>query len=199
MSIFMILLVIGVTLPSVSLLLSLIFGSLEGLMSLLKFDIGHVNFNHDAHHDTGHGAGYMGILTALIPMSPIVWCAQLAVMGCVGEMLNRSGNINIVATWLIAIMSGYTVMLIVNNCVLLPLKRAKNFADTTDDMIGQQAEITETILEGGVGAARIVSKSGATIHAAKSLGDIRIDQGEKVIVLEITNGRAIVKKKEEKI
>jgi len=128
-------------------------------------------------------------------MSPIVWCVQLAVMGCVGEMLSRSGKMNIVAIWVVAIIAGYTLMLIVNNCIMLPLKRAGNLADTTDGMIGRQAEVTETILEGGVGAVRIVSKSGSAIYAAKAAGDIRIDQGEKVIVLEIADGRATVNKK----
>jgi len=194
MSIFMILLLIGVTLPVVSLLLSLLFGSFESLMGLLKFDLGNVDLHHDVQHDAGDGSGNFGFVSAVIPMSPIVWCVQLAVMGCVGEMLTRAGSMNIVAVWVIAVISGYTLMLIVHNCVMLPLKRAGNFADSTDDMIGKQAEVTETILENGVGAVRITSKSGSAIYAAKSAKDTRIEQGETVIVSEITDGRAIVNK-----
>jgi len=80
---------------------------------------------------------------------------------------------------------------------LLPLKKAGNFADSSDNMIGRQAEVTETILERGVGAVRVVSKTGSAIYAAKSIDDSRINQGETVIVTEITDGRAIVKKRED--
>ncbi|MCL1975264.1 MAG: NfeD family protein [Firmicutes bacterium] len=188
MSIFMILLVVGLALPSISLLFSLLFGSMEGLMHLLHFDFGGADFHHDAAHDISH----FGIITALLPFSPIIWCVQLAVMGCVGEMLYRAGRINIIAIWVIAVISGYTVMLIINNFIMIPLKKAKNFAVTTNDMIGQQVDVIETILENGVGAVRVVSKSGSSIYAAKSQSNERINQGEKVIIIEIKDGRAIV-------
>jgi|GEM_PF-1671889 len=203
MSVFMVLLLIGVALPVVSLLFSLLFGSLEGLMGMLKFDIGHMDlqhdFQHDAQHDGGNGAGHFGLVSALIPMSPIVWCVQLAVMGCVGEMLSRAASINIAAIWVIAVIAGYTCTLIVNNCVMLPLKRVKNFADDADDMVGKQAEIIETILENGVGAVRVSSNSGSAIYAAKSAEGLKIDHGEKVIILEITDGRAVVRKMEDEV
>lgn len=194
MSVFMVLLVIGVALPAVSLLFSLLFGSMDGLMHLLHFDFGHMDFNHDLQHDAGNGAGHFGLITALIPFSPIVWCVQLAVMGCVGEMLRRAGSINIVAIWVIAVIAGYTLMLIVNNFIMLPLKKAGNFADSTHDMIGKQVDVIETILENGVGAVRVSSKSGSAIYAAKSTGGVRINQGEKVTILEIADGRATVQK-----
>ena len=190
MSVFMVLLIVGVTLPAVTLLFSLISGSVEGLMHALNFDFGHV----DMHHDAGHSTGHFGLLTAMLPLSPVVWCVQLAVMGCVGEMLRRQGAINIVAIWVIAIIAGYTAMLAVNNFIMLPLKKAKNFADTTHEMIGKQVDVIETILEGGTGAVRVTSKAGATIHAAKSVDGARISQGEKVTILEIANGRATVQK-----
>jgi len=194
MSVFMVLLLIGVTLPVVSILFSLLFGSFESLVGLLKFDLGNIELNHDIQHDVSDGVGHIGFISAVIPMSPIVWCVQLAVTGCVGELLSVAGNMNMVAVWVIALISGYTLMLVIHNCVLMPLKRASNFADTTDDMIGKQAEITETILENGVGAVRIISKSGSAIYAAKSAEGVRIEQGETVIVSEITDGRATVNK-----
>ncbi|MCL1982128.1 MAG: hypothetical protein FWG53_03410 [Clostridiales bacterium] len=199
MSVFMVLLIIGVTFPVVSLGLSMLLGSIEGLMHMLNFDFGHADLHHDTdhagmHHDADHGAGHTGLVTVLLPFSPIVWCVQLAVMGCVGEMMQRAGSFNIVAIWVIAIIAGYTLMLAVNNFIMLPLKRAKNFADTTQDMIGKQVDVIETILENGVGAVRVTSKSGASIHAAKSIDGKRISQGEKVAILEIADGRATVQK-----
>ena len=198
MSVFMVLLTIGVAFPAVSLLLSLLFGSIEGLMNMLHFDVGHIGPHHDmgadAQHDAGHGAGHFGLLTAMLPLSPIVWCVQLAVTGCVGEMLRRAGVINIVAVWVIAVIAGYTLMLAVNNFIMLPLKRARNFADSTHDMIGKQVEVIETILENGVGAVRVSSKSGSAIYAAKTAEGTRINQGERVTILEISDGRATVQK-----
>jgi len=189
----MTLLLIGVTLPAISLLFSLIVGSVEGLISVLKFDVGHFGGHHDTHYDVSGDSWYVGFLTAAIPMSPIVWCVQLCVMGGVGETLLRMGRVNIVAVWVIAVISGYTMMMIVHNCVMLPLKRVKNFAGTTDEMIGMPAEVTETILENGVGAVRVPSKTGTAIFAAKSVENIRIEQGQKVVIAEITDGRAFVK------
>ena len=188
MSVFMVLLLIGFTLPAVSLLFSLIFGSLEGLMHLLHFDFG----GADSHHDFSHDSGHFEIITALIPFSPIIWCVQLAVMGCVGEMLRRAAGINIIAVWVIAVIAGYTLMLIVNNFVMLPLRRVRNFAVLTNEMIGKQVDVIETILENGIGAIRVINKSGASIYAAKSADNVRINQGEKVIIMDITDGRATV-------
>ena len=190
MSVFMVLLIIGVTFPVVSLLLSMLLGSIEGLMHMLNFDFGHAGSHHDASHESSHP----GLATVLLPFSPIVWCVQLAVTGCVGEMLRKAGSFNIVAIWVIAIIAGYTLMLAVNNFIMLPLKRAKNFADSTQDMIGKQADVIETILENGVGAVRVTLKSGASIHAAKSVDGARINQGEKVAIMEIADGRATVQK-----
>jgi len=198
MSVFMVLLIIGVSFPAVSLLLSFLLGSLAGLMNFLNFDFGDIDLHHDASSDassdSNHHSGHFGWVSAILPLSPILWSVMLAVTGCVGEILARADNLNIAVIWVIALISGYTLMLIVNNCVMQPLKRAKNFAANADDIIGMQAEVKEAILPGGTGAVSVKGKTSSVIYAAKEVSGERIEQGETVTVLEIMDGRAIVQK-----
>ena len=182
MSIFMILLVIGVTVPAVSVILSAVLGSIESLFNL---DI-----------DADAGAGGVGLADVLLPISPIIWCVQLIVTGSVGETLARSGNFNIVPIWIISVITGYIGMLLVNNFIMIPLKKAKNYTDTVDGLIGARAEVIETINANGTGAVKIKGNAGVTIYAAKAPDDIKISQGEKVRVVNINNGVATVEKEE---
>jgi len=176
----MILLVIGVTIPAVSVLLSALLGSAEDLFK--------------ASIDADVSAEGFGLFEVLFPLSPIIWCVQLIVMGSVGEMLRRSGNFDIVPIWIIAIIAGYIGMLIVNNCIMLPLKRAKIYTDSIECLIGMQAEVIETIKINGTGAVKIIGKAGQAIYAAKCEDSIQINQEEIVRVNNIINGVATVER-----
>jgi membrane protein implicated in regulation of membrane protease activity len=177
MSIFMILLIIGVAIPAVSLVFSALLGSVG---SLLNIDI-------DVDADASGG-----VFEVLLPVSPIVWCVQLIVMGCVGEMLRRSENFEIVPIWIIAVISGYVGMLIVNNGIMRPLKKAKIYTDSINCMLGTQAEVIEMIQINGTGAVKIVGKAGSTIFAAKCVDSALINQGETVRIIKIEKGVATV-------
>ena len=180
MSVFMILLVIGIAVPAVSIALSAIFSSIESL------------FGIELDSDVGGG----GAFEVLFPTSPIVWCVQLIVTGSVGEVLLRSGNFTIIPIWVIAIISGYVGVLLVNNCIMIPLKKAKNYADTVDCLLGARAEVIEVIKANGTGAVKIAGNSGFTIYAAKGSDETEISQGEIVRVINIENGVATVEKEE---
>jgi hypothetical protein len=181
MSIFMILLIVGVSIPAVSVALSAILGSLGGL-----FD-----FEIDA--DVGAGGG---LFEMLLPLSPIVWCVQLIVMGGVGEMLLRSGNFDVIPIWVIAVIAGYVGMLLVNNCLMLPMKRAKNYADSVDCLLGARAEVIEAIHVNGTGAVKIKGTAGTIIYAAKCQDNTQVNQGDMVRVRDIKNGVATIEKEE---
>jgi membrane-bound ClpP family serine protease len=182
MSIFMILLIIGVAIPAVSVALSAILGSIGRL------------FNLDIDADVGTEGG--GLIEMLLPISPIIWCVQLIVTGSVGETLKRSGNFDVIPIWVIAIIAGYVGMLLVNNCIMIPLKRAKNYTDTVDCLLGARAEVIETINENGTGAVKIRGNAGSTIYAAKCPENTKISQGETVRVINIKDGVATVEKEE---
>ena len=184
MSVFMIILVIGVTVPAVSVILSAIFGSIGGL------------FNLDIDVDAGTGAEGGGLFEVLLPISPIIWCVQLIVTGSVGETLKRSGNFDIIPIWVIAIIAGYIGMLLVNNFIMIPLKKARNDADTVNCLLGARAEVIETINVNGTGAVKIKGTAGSTIYAAKCPDNTQIKQGETVRVVDIKNGVATVEKEE---
>ena len=182
MSIFMILLIIGVAIPAVSVVLSAVLGSVGSL------------FNLDMDADSGTGAESGGLLEILLPISPIIWCVQLIVTGSVGETLKRSGNFDIIPIWVIAVIAGYIGMLLVNNCIMIPLKKAKIYTDTVDCLLGERAEVIETINVNGTGAVKIKGNAGSTIYAAKCPDNIQIRQGETVRVVTIEKGVATVEK-----
>jgi membrane protein implicated in regulation of membrane protease activity len=79
---------------------------------------------------------------------------------------------------------------------MIPLKRAKNYTDTVDCLIGARAEVIEAININGTGAVKIKGISGSTIYAAKCAGSTLIKQGETVRVTDIKDGVATVEKEE---
>jgi len=178
MSIFMILLIIGIAVPAISIIFAGIAGSIGSLFGL-EIDV-------DADIPGS------GVFQVLFPISPIIWCVQLIVMGGVGEILLLTGNFSIVPIWVIAIISGYIGMLLVNNFIMLPLKRIKSYPDTLECFVGAKAEVIEVIATGGTGAVRIDGASGTTIYAARCIDSMQISQGETVRIIKIEDNVATV-------
>jgi len=170
-------LVIGVGLPLLSLVFSQFFDFLEG-----AFDGDGVSF----------GSG--DVQVSFLPVSPIAWCILLTVAGGLGEILVRVTPLPIYGIWGSALFAGYLVMFGINNFLIQPLKRAKNFANDDNSLIGTEADVMEQISQNGVGAVRIIGKSGAAIYSAVAECAGVIVQGERVEVVAIEDGKALVRK-----
>ncbi|MDR3090956.1 MAG: NfeD family protein [Clostridiales bacterium] len=183
MSVFMLMLVIGIAVPGASLALSALFGGLDGLLHLAHFD-GAGDFAHEA------SCGDAGL--SFVPASPLLWCSMLVATGSVGESLTRLSGLNPEAVWLIALPAGYAVMLLLHNGLVLPMKRAKNFASDLNDIIGQTAPVIEAIPEGGLGAVQVTGRSGRAIYAARSADQGRFEQGAEVRIVDFSGSRAVV-------
>ncbi|MDR1531700.1 MAG: NfeD family protein [Clostridiales bacterium] len=180
MSVFMILLVIGITIPAMSLIMSFVSESLEGL------------FAGDGIDGAPEG-GFPGDASiSFLPASPIIWCAQLIVTGMSGELLTRRAALPSALVWAIALALGYVMVLLLYNGILMPLKKVRNQTSASAELTGRPAVVTEAILQGGVGAVRIEGRSGMVIYAAKSSDSRMIPQGVTVIVTGFESGRAIV-------
>ena len=177
MSPFVIMLLIGVGLPLLSLLFSSLFDFLEG-----------------AFEGDGLSFGSGDVQVSFLPFSPVTWCILLTVAGSLGEILVRYSPLQTHFVWGIALFAGYLAMFALNNLLFLPLKRAKNFSNDDNALIGQEADVMETIPRGGTGAIRIQGKSGAVIYSAGDEGFGEIVQGERVSVLAIEHGKALVRR-----
>ncbi|MCL2817131.1 MAG: hypothetical protein FWD39_01930 [Clostridiales bacterium] len=173
--VFKIMLIVGLAVPLFSLILSLFSDILESLFDLLDFDF-----------DFGIRLGGMQI--SLLPASPMVWCAMLVVTGALG-MAMQSGGLNILLIWLTALPAGYIASLLVNNFIYLPMKKAKNLAQSVGEFLGMTVEVNEAILAGGVGSVVAVSPSGIISYAASSVDGKALPQGSKAMVIRYEDGR----------
>lgn len=226
MSIFMIMLVIGVTVPGVSLVLSFIHNSLEGLFNIHggfdshnldgfdlgdtdldgvgcdvggDFDLGNLDTGWSGHYGdkiyNGHSDADTGrdwARISLFPLSPLLWCSMLVVTGSIGETMIRLTNTPLMFIWLLALPVGYIIMLLLYNGLMLPMRRARNFANSINDILGQKAVVIETIPVGGLGAVQVTGRSGRVIYAAQSADQGGIVQGSEVRIVKFNNHRAVV-------
>ena len=177
-------------------------GAGHGALSGHDIGAGHGALSgHDAgaaHHAlSGHDAGMAhGVHLSFLPMSPIVWCIMLIVTGASGEIMSRVTGLPSALIWPAALFAGYAAMTIVNNGLLVPLKRANNTASDAHSFAGADAEVIEAIPSGKVGAIRFEGKSGMVVYAAVSENEADIPQGAAVRIVGIERGRAIVARAE---
>lgn len=175
MIVFKIMLIVGLAVPLLSLVLSLFSDILEGLFDLLDIDF-----------DFAIQLGAMQI--SLLPASPTVWCAMFVVTGALG-MAMQSAGLDLLLTWLIALPAGYIVSFLINNFIYIPMKKAKNLAQSVGEFLGMTVEVNEAILAGGVGSVVAVSPSGIISYAASSVDGKALPQGSKAMVIRYEDGR----------
>jgi len=147
----------------------------------------------DGDGDVADGS-FSGLFSIMLPLSPLVWCIFLLIAGAVGEILTQSTGINFIVRLIISIPIGYLIMLSFNKFVLLPMKRAKNFANKEEDLLGAEAIVFERIAEGEgrKGAVRVKGPSGFVIYTALSENHKEIKRGTVVRVVSIENNTATV-------
>ncbi len=181
MSVFMIILLVGIALPVVSLVAMGVFDSIHAMLHL-DFGGGH------ASSDIGAGSAHF----SFIPGSPIVWFSLLIGLGASGAILESVTQLPLWAIWPISVAIGYGLMLLVDNVFFKPLVRASVVVRKTNDIIGTFAEVNDTILENGTGS--VLVKKGMTVYAAKSIDGDRLDQGLEVVIVDFEDDKALVKR-----
>lgn len=189
MSVFIIILIIGIVLPIASLALAGVFESIEAVFHIAGPDGGLDS------PDGGSQIGSGGIQLSLLPASPIIWCALLIGAGAAGAILEKTTALPLWAIWPISATIGYALVLLFDNGLYRPLKKAGKVARKSREIIGQLAEVHETILENGVGS--VLLKQGLVLYAAQSVDGCRIDQGQEVVIVRIANEKVFVHKSDD--
>jgi membrane protein implicated in regulation of membrane protease activity len=119
-----------------------------------------------------------------IPINPMLYILFFAVFGGVGWIL--MSNFSLLATIfivLISIVSGIMVSALVFFLVIKPLKKAQNTsAPDTQELIGLQAVVTETIVTGGFGEIKYVINGNSFVAPAKATNGEMIKVGKEVAI-----------------
>jgi len=158
-------------------------------------DVGDVSGDSDLDYDSDvSNGGFAGLFSIMLPLSPLVWCIFLLIAGAIGEVLTQATGTSFIVRLIISIPIGYLIMLSFNKFVLLPMKRAKNFANKEEDLLGAEAIVFERIAEGEgrKGAVRVKGPSGFVIYTALSENHKEIKLGTVVRVVCIENNTATV-------
>jgi len=146
-------------------LLSLIFGNLFEAFGIdgLDFDIG---------------------LNLFIPISPILLILFVTVYGGVGWLiLDTFPALGIFFIVLIALAAGILISTLMNLFVIRPLKKAQNTSTpNAEELIGIQATVTETILEGGFGEISYVINGNSYTSPAKGIHGEHFKAGQEVVI-----------------
>ena len=159
-------------------------------------DLGDVSgdggFDGDA-SDSGSTSGAAGILAILLPLSPVVWCIFLLIAGMVGEVMLQASQSYAVCL-LVGIPVGYGCMLLFHRFIMLPMKRARNYVDSADDLIGAEGTMFEPIAEGEGrrGAVQVKGSSGSVIYTAKTEDGSALPRGTVVRVVAFTEDKTAV-------
>jgi membrane-bound ClpP family serine protease len=128
-------------------------------------------------------------------LSPTVLASFLTVFGGTGAFLSISGNLPPLITAAISIVVALTLTSVILFAVILPLHRAQQSAAfSSKEMIGKMAEVI-TPIEPGKRGEIIYEQGGSRLSApAKTLQDVRIEQGESVWIMDVVSGTFIVEK-----
>ena len=163
LTVFQVCLFVGIGL----MLLSLIFGNLVEVIGIDGLDLD---------FDSG--------LSLFSPISPILLILFVTVYGGVGWLL-----LDVFPAWglfiiqLIALASGILISTLMNLLVIRPLKKAQNTSTPdAEELIGIQATVTETILEGGFGEISYVINGNSYTSPAKGIHGEYYKAGQEVVI-----------------
>ncbi len=148
-------------------LISLIFGNLFEAIGIDGLDL---DFN-------------IG-LNLFIPFSPILLILFVTVFGGVGWLiLDIFPALEMLFIVLIALATGILICTLMNLFIIAPLKKAQNTSTPdVEELIGIQANVTETIMEGGFGEISYVVNGNSYTSPAKGIHGERFKVGQKVVI-----------------
>lgn len=120
----------------------------------------------------------------MLPLSPLLVFLFLTVFGGTGIILYKQENsLSIVVITIISMVLGSGVSYLINRLVILPLKKAQNTsAPEMEELIGLEAEVTETIQKNGFGEITYVINGNTYKSPAKGSEEEFIKAGSKVAI-----------------
>jgi membrane protein implicated in regulation of membrane protease activity len=176
--------VIGVSLPLISLVFGQIFGLFSDLFDGLSgiFDGFHFSF------DINIG----DINICFLPVSVQSVCAGLLLFGSVGKLVFNGGNYvvaNIAAT-----AAGYAAALAIQTFINR-LKKIEHRPPSKEELMFCETKVVNKILAGGYGSVSVRTEQGSINYPAKSLDPIEeIRQNTFVYIIRFDRNVAVVKK-----
>jgi len=128
-------------------------------------------------------------------LSPTVLASFLTVFGGTGAFLTITGILPPLFIAAVSLVVALALTSVILFAVILPLHRAQQSAAfSSKDMIGKTAEVI-TPIEPGKRGEIIYEQGGSRLSApAKTLQNVRIEQGETVWIMDVVSGTFIVEK-----
>lgn len=172
--VFAVCLIVGFMVP----LLSIITGLFDGFVDFLALDVLTL--------DVG------GIDIDFLPLSVNSISFGVLVYGGLGLLLY--GNLPLLYVNLISGGAGYICAVLVQ-AGIGALKRTKNLAEESRDLLNRKARVTNTIMQGGFGAVSLHAASASVVSCpAKSEDGTEIKQGELVETIRFEQSYLIVRR-----
>lgn len=125
----------------------------------------------------------------LLPLSPAIYVIFATVFGGMGMILyNMKHPFSVLLITIISAASGITVSFLVYRFIIKPLRKAQNTsAPDTEDLIGIEAMVNESIRVGSFGEISYVINDNSYVAPAKATNKEEIKKGSKVSICWIEN------------
>lgn len=155
--------------------------------TLISFILGHLTelIGLDGLHFDFHPVG----IDFILPLSPALYVMFVTVFGGMGLILsNVEHPLPILIITLISVATGVLVSTFVYKFIIKPLRKAQNTsAPDTEDLIGIEATVNETIKAGAFGEITYVINGNSFAAPAKATSQEEIPKGSKVSICWIEN------------
>ncbi|WP_167958324.1 hypothetical protein [Anaerosporobacter faecicola] len=185
--VFTICMIVGFTIP----LLSLILGQIGDILDNL-FD-GVFNLFEGLSLHTHFEVGNLELY--LLPFSMQSLCGGLLIFGAVGKLLIRKTNQTVCI--IVAVLFGYLIAVLLQT-MIQKLKHVENTTYSKEQLLLFDAKIINAIIPGGFGCVSVTTLDGITTsYPAKATIAEGIPQDTKVKILYFEKNIAIVEKVEE--
>ncbi|MFD1848464.1 NfeD family protein [Oceanobacillus bengalensis] len=134
-----------------------------------------------------------GVLDSTGFLSPILILAFLTFFSTSGYVLEKITSISSIWIIIISAVAALILDIFLNIFVLIPMASAEESLSYTEDSLkGRVGRIIIPIPADGFGEIVIESKSGMISKPAASFDNEEIEEGKKVLVIEVNNGNLYV-------
>lgn len=123
--------------------------------------------------------------------------ASLLCFGAGGWILSLASPLSTIPIVLLSLLLAFVGGSLIEFGVLRPLRKSQSTSSVSeDDLIGLDAVVIESLSNTQYGKIDILTHGNTLTYAAIGIGDEKIPQESRVIVVSITQGIATVKQKE---
>lgn len=130
-----------------------------------------------------------GVSEASSFLNPVLILSFLTFMSAIGYLLEAITELNSILILVIAVISSLILDTLLNVFVLIPLSKSEeSLVYTEDSLKGRLGNVIIPIPENGFGEVLIESISGRISKPAASFDNGNIEEGKKVLVIDVKNG-----------